>query len=78
MSEMVERVARAISGAPFPSKASLAKARRVIEAMREPTEAMKDALHNALDREEFSPAAANNRPGALDRAVAAMMEAALE
>jgi len=40
MSEMVERVAKAISGAPFPSKASMAKARAAIEAMREPTDEM--------------------------------------
>lgn len=31
--EMVERVAKVISGAPFPSKRSLAKARSVIAAM---------------------------------------------
>ena len=37
---MVERVARAISGAPYPSKASYRKARAAIEAMREPTEGM--------------------------------------
>lgn len=41
MSEnMIERVAIAISGAPFPSKASLTKAKKAIEAMREPTENM--------------------------------------
>lgn len=40
MNEMVERVAKAISGAPFPSPKSLAKARAAIEAMREPTEFM--------------------------------------
>ncbi|WP_156465572.1 hypothetical protein [Methylobacterium sp. Leaf106] len=32
---MVETVAQAISGAPFPSKASYAKARKVLAAMRE-------------------------------------------
>lgn len=43
MSEsMIERVARAISGAPFPSAASYRKARAAIEAMREPTDAMID------------------------------------
>jgi hypothetical protein len=41
---MIERVAVAISGAPFPTKASLRKARAAIEAMREPTETMYDAL----------------------------------
>lgn len=40
MSEMIDRVAKAISGAPFPSKCSLKKARAAIEAMREPTDAM--------------------------------------
>lgn len=37
---IIERVSRAISGAPFPSKSSLRKARAAIEAMREPTENM--------------------------------------
>lgn len=40
---MIERVATAISGAPFPSKSSLRKARAAIEAMRDPTEGMKAA-----------------------------------
>lgn len=41
---MVERVARAISGAPFPSKASMRKARAAIEAMNVPTEGMVEAV----------------------------------
>ena len=36
----IDEVAIAISGAPFPSKASKAKARKAIAAMRIPTEAM--------------------------------------
>lgn len=35
--EMVLRVARAISGAPFPSAKSIAKARAAIWAMKDPT-----------------------------------------
>lgn len=35
--EMVLRVARAISGAPFPSAKSIAKARAAIFAMKNPT-----------------------------------------
>lgn len=42
-SQMVVRVAIAISGAPFPSPASIRKARAAIEAMREPANAMVDA-----------------------------------
>jgi hypothetical protein len=42
MSEMVDRVAKAISGAPFPSELSRRKARAAIEAMREPTAKMID------------------------------------
>lgn len=42
--QAVERVARAISGAPFPSNASKAKARAaistILDILREPTEAM--------------------------------------
>lgn len=47
MTEMIERVAKAISGAPFPSKRSKDKARAAIEAMREPTEAMHAVLFRA-------------------------------
>lgn len=35
--EMVLRVARAISGAPFPSAKSIAKARAAIWALKDPT-----------------------------------------
>lgn len=44
MSEMVERVAKAISGSGVVSTRSLAKARSALKAMREPTEAMLGAL----------------------------------
>jgi hypothetical protein len=37
---MIERVAKAISGAPFPSKESLRKARAAIEAMHNPSDEM--------------------------------------
>lgn len=40
---MIERVARAISGAPYPSPASYRKARAAIEEMLNPTEAMIEA-----------------------------------
>ncbi len=40
---MVERVAVAISGAPFPSKKSMQKARAAIEAMDDPTGEMTQA-----------------------------------
>ena len=43
MNEMIERVAKAISGAPFPSAKSIAKAKAAIAAMREPTEEMIEA-----------------------------------
>lgn len=44
MSEsMVDRVAKAISGAPFPSRASRKKARAAIEAMRMLTDNMANA-----------------------------------
>lgn len=39
----VEEVAVAISGAPFPSPASMRKARAAIKAMRVPTEGMVEA-----------------------------------
>ena len=57
--EMVERVARAISGAPFPSAASYRRARAAIAAMREPTRAMHDAAMQTLVQEnggiEYAP-----------------------
>lgn len=56
--EMVERVARAISGAPFPSPASYRKARAAIEAMREPRNEMLAAGEDAL---------ATARPGCWDQ-----------
>jgi hypothetical protein len=40
MTEMVDRVALAISGAPFPSERARSRARAAIEAMRGPTDAM--------------------------------------
>jgi len=46
---MIERVAKAISGAPFPSARSLAAARRAIEAMRMPTEAWYEALEEIAE-----------------------------
>lgn len=46
---MVERVAVALSGAPFPSKASLRRARAAIEAMREPIEEMIEAGFRARE-----------------------------
>lgn len=50
MSEMVERVARAI-GNGLLTGTSIAQARRAIEAMREPTKAMIDeTLWNACSR----------------------------
>ncbi|MFG1247309.1 hypothetical protein [Xanthobacter flavus] len=42
-SEMQERIAIAISGAPFPSANSRRKALAVMKAMREPTRVMLDA-----------------------------------
>lgn len=47
MQTKLEQVAVAISGAPFPTKASLRKARAAIEAMRVPTPAMVDAHFEA-------------------------------
>lgn len=44
---MLDRVAIAISGAPFPTTASRRKARKAIEAMRKPSPAI---LDNALWR----------------------------
>ena len=41
----VHRVARAISGAPFPSKASFKKARAAIESMRRMNKAMATAAY---------------------------------
>lgn len=48
MTDMIERVARAISVAPFPSKASLRKARVAIEAMREPTDKMVQGAEDGM------------------------------
>jgi hypothetical protein len=45
MSEMIDKVAIAISGAPFASAASRRKAIAAIEAMREPTPAMLGAAN---------------------------------
>jgi hypothetical protein len=44
MNEMVERVAKAISGSGVTSPASLRKARAAIAAMREPTDEMLSAF----------------------------------
>jgi hypothetical protein len=101
MSEMLERVARALvegghmgvslgftetrpndfGSVPLlrarDTERALAAARAAIEAMREPTEAMMEALHDALDEEAFVPAINGNRDGALDRAIGKMIDAAL-
>lgn len=45
---MLDRCARAISGAPFPSKAAYRKARAVLEALRDPTPEMRNAAEQAL------------------------------
>lgn len=67
--EMVERVARAISGAAFTSATTRRKARAAIEAMLGPTEEMMlageddrwdghvDFVWNAMIREALKPAA---------------------
>lgn len=41
--EMVMRVAKALSGAPFPSRRSITHARTVLESIREPTKGMTTA-----------------------------------
>lgn len=51
---MIERVAVAISGAPFSTKASRRKARAAIEAMREPTPAVSAAMNSAITAGELS------------------------
>lgn len=38
--EMVLKVAKELSGAPFPSRRSIAHAQRVLASMREPTDQM--------------------------------------
>jgi hypothetical protein len=52
MSDLVERVARQISGAPFPSERSKTKARaaiaEVFDAMMEPSEEMLEALWRVI------------------------------
>jgi hypothetical protein len=48
-SQMVVRVAIAISGAPFPSPASIRKARAAIEAMRQPGDAVICAVENKAE-----------------------------
>jgi len=50
---MRERIARAISGAPFPSKRAYAKADAVLAAMAEPTEAMKAAAMVETDKHGY-------------------------
>lgn len=49
MSEMIERIAKIISGAPYPSRNSKTKAERILKAMREPTEAMIEASNREWD-----------------------------
>jgi len=46
---MREKIAVAISGAPFPSKASLRKADAVLDALMEPTEEMVSAVTDEGD-----------------------------
>lgn len=46
---MLERVACAISGAPFPTANSLRKARAAIEAMRDPTVTMAEAVYATVE-----------------------------
>jgi len=88
MTDMVERVARAISEAimyqdslahySYESRKEEmdAVARAAIEAMREPTETMISELHRVLDEMEVHPAARGNSEG-FRAAVAAMIDAAL-
>ena len=55
--QLVERVAKAISEAPFPSKSSLATARAAIaviaEETKEPTEAMMEAVECVGDKKDW-------------------------
>jgi len=53
--EMVLRVARAISGAPFPSAKSIAKARAAIWAMKSPTRETNTAICKGQPREFHVP-----------------------
>ena len=73
-SEAVERVARAISGAPFPSNASKAKARaaisEILSILAEPTEAMIDAGAQRLVRCGEGPCVWPDSYDALDVAAA--------
>ena len=45
---MIDSVAIAISGAPFPTERSRKKARDAIAAMAEPTDAMAEAAYEAV------------------------------
>jgi hypothetical protein len=71
---MIERVAKAISGAPFPSKESLRKARAAIEAMRDATNAMVEAAYE--DHDTKSAAEDSNKDFAAS-CYRAMIDAAL-
>lgn len=65
----IERVAVAISGAPFPTKASLRKARAAIETMREPSEAMVDAGVGGAHGKNWGEIVANCHRAMIDTAL---------
>ena len=73
MTTMIERVAIAISGAPFPSAKSLAKARAVIEALREPTDEMLSAAYEAMFDDKWN----GTQAPMMDAAHKAMIDAIL-
>lgn len=54
-SELQDRIAVAISGAPFPTANSRRKALAVMKAMREPTKVMIDGAYAAHDAYEGAP-----------------------
>jgi hypothetical protein len=79
MSEMIERVARAIykvdgdKGWHLHSKFYLDSARAAIEAMKEPTDAMMQALHEAMFVDKYD---ATDQP-MLGAGIEAFIDAAL-
>ncbi len=71
----LERAARALSDGPHPSECCWEKARAVIEAIREPSEAMVQAYADGIDKDAcISPEAYWIR----DDGFSAMIDALLE